>query len=75
MTINCFLTKKDCGDGTVTICLFKTRQECLDKLNRTEEQLEEGDTYNDGCIEEVSLEVEAINGVLCLKKGFNINIY
>jgi len=72
--LDLFLTRKDCGDGSITIGLFKTRKECLERLNRTEEQLENGSPYDDGTIDEVSITLELIDGVPSLKEGFYENL-
>jgi hypothetical protein len=71
MKINLWLTSKDCGDGSYTVSIVNTKEEALEILDRTEEQLSEGNTYEDGYLEEITLELDE-NGKLT--KPFCINI-
>ncbi len=71
MRIQLFAACTDGQDGSYSVKLFSTRAEALKKLNRTEEQLSEGCFYEDGCIEEVVLDVDSKGK---LKKPVNISI-
>ncbi len=75
MKIKCFLATKDCGDGTIDVNLFGTRQECLDNLGVTEEDLEEENFYETGQITETEIEVQAVDGILHILNGFKLNLY
>lgn len=60
MKIKLFAACSDRRDGSHTVKLFNTKQEALDELDRTEEQLESGDTcyYEDGVLEEIVLDID-----------------
>ena len=69
--VNLVLSAKDCGDGSITVELHNTKEEALTSLNRTEQQLEDGCFYDDGMIEEITLELDENNKLV---KPFYINI-
>lgn len=56
MKITLFAAYTDGQDGSFSIRIYNTRQEALDKLGKTEEDLEEGNIYDDGAVEELNLE-------------------
>lgn len=63
---------KDLGDGSQSVCIFNTREEGLEYLNRTEEELEEGNSYDDGILVDTEMEFELIDGNLLLKTPFKM---
>jgi len=71
MEINLWLTSKDCGDGSYTVQLVNTEEEALTVLDRTREELDEGNTYEDGYTEEITLQIDETGKLL---KPFYINI-
>ena len=75
MILKCFLVTKDCGDGTINVNLFGDKQQCLDNLRVTEEELEEENFYETGQITETEIEVDVIDGKLVLLNGFKLNLY
>lgn len=58
MKIKIFAAYRDGMDGSFSIRLFGEKQKALDHLDRTEEQLEEGNVYDDGAIAETEIEVD-----------------
>jgi hypothetical protein len=63
MKIKLFLAATDGQDGSYTVTLFNTKQEALDDLEKTEEELNEGCFYEDGQIQEMEIEIDE-NGKL-----------
>lgn len=63
MKIKLWVSAKDMGDGSVSVCIINTKEEALDKLNRTEEEVENGCFYEDGMFEEILLDIDE-NGKL-----------
>ena len=72
MKINLCLSASDCGDGSFSVFLHNTKEEALENLNRTEEQLENGCFYDDGMIQNISLDIDE-NGKLLVPFGINID--
>lgn len=72
MKIKLILAASDGGDGSIKVNLVNTREEALEILERTEEQMNDKNHcfYDDGLIEEIELEIE--DGKLV--KPFWINI-
>lgn len=58
MKINLVVSYMDGGDGSHNLKLHNTKEEALKRLNRTEEELQLGNIYADGAIEEITLEIE-----------------
>lgn len=63
MKIKLFAAFRDGWDGSYSVKLFGTRDEALKHLDRTEEQLEDDNVYEDGAIEETEIEIDE-NGVI-----------
>ncbi len=57
MEIKLFASYMDFGDGSFGIKLHNTKDEALDRLGRTEKQLENGNIYDDGAIKPLILEI------------------
>lgn len=49
---------KDGGDGGFSIRFFNTRQEGLDNLGRTEEELAKGNEYDDGALVDLNFDID-----------------
>ena len=64
MKIKLSIAYRDAGDGSFSLRLFPTREMALNQLGVTEEQLELGDYYEDGAIEEVELEIDENGNLL-----------
>jgi len=52
------ISYRDGQDGTHRVILHNTKEEALARLNRTEEELEEGNIYEDGYYAEAELEFD-----------------
>lgn len=70
MKLNIWLTYSDSQDGSYYVTIHNEKQEALERLNRTEEQLKEGDVYNDGYMTEIEIEIE--NGKLVKPIQFSV---
>lgn len=57
MEINLFASYRDLGDGSFSIRLHNTKEEALSILDRTEKELECGNSYDDGAIAPLMLEI------------------
>lgn len=57
MKINAWIAASDNGDCSFRVMIYNTKQEALESLDRTEEQLEGEDTcfYDDGIIREIEI--------------------
>lgn len=64
MVIKVFWSYKDGQDGSHSIKLHSSKEEALNRLDRTEEELEDGDIYNDGSFGETLLEVDGKGNLL-----------
>jgi hypothetical protein len=58
MKVKLYCSYRDGGDGSFTIRIHESRQKALDHLQVTEEELEKGNFYDDGAIEETEIEVD-----------------
>ncbi len=63
MKVTVFATYTDGQDGSFSVSLHGTKEEALEDLGKTEEELEEGNIYEDGAMEELNLEFDE-NGKL-----------
>ncbi len=59
MIIKLFASYSDGQDGSFSIALHNTREEALERLGRTEEELKKGCFYEDGAIEPLELEIDS----------------
>lgn len=57
MKITLHAAYRDGQDGSFSVKLFNTKDEALKHLDRTEEELEEGNFYDDGAYEELTLDI------------------
>ena len=64
----------DGWDGSFNISLFNTKQEALDSLERTEEQLEKGSHYDDGALIKLDAVFILEGGEISLKEPLHISI-
>ena len=71
MKVKLICSYSDGQDGSHTVRIHRTRQEALERLNRTEEQLKRGNIYDDGAIVETEIEVDEAGKVI---KGGSISI-
>lgn len=74
MKFNGWLTGKDLQDGSIGVCLFNTREEALESLDRTLEELDNGCFYDDGSLEEVNLEFKEVDGKLQLVEPYSTDL-
>lgn len=58
MKLNVWLTYRDCMDGSSFVTIQNTKEEALEELGSTEEELSTGDVYEHGYMEEVEIEIE-----------------
>ena len=58
MELNLFLTYRDCGDGSYSITIQNTKEEALDTLGSTEEEVKTGNVYDYGYMQEIKVEIE-----------------
>lgn len=66
-----WLTLTDGQDGSYSGHIHPTKEEALAELDRSEEELEEGSFYEDGILQETTLNViEDEEGNLTLGKSF-----
>jgi len=70
MKLNAWLTYSDGMDGSYFVTIQNTKEEALEQLGSTEEQLATGNTYDYGYMEEVEIEIE--NGKLIRPIEFSI---
>ena len=70
MKLNVWLTYTDSMDGSYYVTIHNTKEEALKRLGSTEEQLETGDFYEHGYMEEQEIEIE--NGKLVKPITFSI---
>ena len=70
MKLKLWLYSSDGGNGSFNVGLVNTKEEALEKLDRTEEEIEDGCFYDDGIIQEIELDIENEK----LVKAFYINI-
>lgn len=70
MKLNVYLTYRDCQDGSYFVTFQNTKEEALEQLGSTEEQLTTGNTYDYGYMEEVEIEIE--NGKLVKPIHFSV---
>jgi len=70
MKLNAWLTYSDGMDGSYFVTIQNTKEEALEQLGSTEEQIATGDVYNYGYMEEVEIEIE--NGKLVKPINFSI---
>jgi len=69
--IKLWLSASDGGDGSINVNLNNTKEEALEAINSTEEEIENGCFYDNGLIEEIELSFDE-NGQLT--ESFHINI-
>jgi len=58
MKVQAFITYSDGQDGSYFVTIEGSLQDALNQLDRTEEQLAEGNVYDDGYMKEIELEIE-----------------
>lgn len=68
-----FAACSDGGDGSVSVTLVNSREEALEHLDRTEEELEEGCFHDDGSIEKVNVTLIEDEGKWILKDSVTIS--
>ena len=73
LKLKCFAVLRDCGDGSQACSIVPTKEDALESLDRTEEQLADNCFYEDGCYKEVTMEFELTDGVLSLTDGFYVS--
>lgn len=56
--VKAFAAYRDGQDGSCSVSICGTRELALENLDRTEEQLQQGNMYEDGAIDEIEIEVE-----------------
>ena len=71
ISVKIFAACSDGGDGSVSVHLVNTREEALEKLDRTEEELENGCF---GMIEKVTVNLVEKDGKWVLKDSIYLNI-
>ncbi len=64
MIFRAFIAMQDNGDGSQGVFIGNSREECLEHLDRTEEQLEDGTYYDDGIIIEREFNLEELDETL-----------
>lgn len=55
--LNVFAACRDNGDGSTDVTIFNTEQECLDRLGKTQEEIENGCYYDDGIIRPLTIKL------------------
>jgi len=73
LELNCFAVLRDCGDGSQACSIVATKEDALESLDRTQEQLDEECFYEDGCYRQVTMKFELTDGVLKLTDGFYVS--
>lgn len=68
-----WLAAVDCKDGSQAGYFYNTKEEALESLDRTEEELNKGTFYDDGAIKEITINVLDSDGVLTLEKDFGFD--
>lgn len=58
MKLNVWLTYSDGQDGSYLVTIQNTKEEALEQVGSTEEQLATGNTYDYGYMEEFEIEIE-----------------
>lgn len=58
MKINLWFSYRDGMDGSHSIKLHNTKEDALERLNRSEEEVKQGNIYDDGYFEEITLEID-----------------
>jgi len=58
MKINLWFSYLDGMDGSHSIKLHNTKEAALERLNKTQEEVEQGNIYDDGYFEEITLEID-----------------
>ena len=70
MKIKLWLTFTDGQDGSYYVTIHNEKEEALERLNRTEDQMNNGNTYEDGYMSELDIEIE--NGKLVKPITFSV---
>lgn len=70
MKLNVFLTYRDGMDGSYFVTMQNTQEEALEVLGSTLEEVESGNTYDHGYMEEMEIEIE--NGKLVKPITFSV---
>jgi hypothetical protein len=73
LKLKCFAVLKDCGDGSQSCSLVASKEDALESLDRTEEELKEGCFYEDGAYKEVTMKFDFTDGKLTLIDGFYVS--
>jgi hypothetical protein len=74
--VKAFAIMRDCGDGSQSCKIVATKQMALDNLGfSSEEDMKENYTcfYENGGFQEVEMEIEEVDGVWTISKGFSVN--
>jgi len=70
MKLNVWLTYSDGMDGSYFVTIQNTKEEALEQLGSTEEEIETGNVYDYGYMQEVEIEIE--NGKLVKPISFSV---
>lgn len=71
MKIKLWLATSDGQDGSFNVDLYNTKEEALESLDRTEQEVKKGSFYEDGIIEQIELDIDEEGR---LNEPFSINI-
>ncbi len=70
MKLNVWLTYSDGQDGSYFVTIQNTKEEALEQLGSTEEEIDTGNVYDYGYMQEVEIEIE--NGKLVKPISFSV---
>jgi len=70
MKLNVWLTYSDGQDGSYFVTIQNTKEEALEQLGSTEEEIDTGNVYDYGYMQEVEIEIE--NGKLVKPIQFSV---